>query len=204
MPLVQQQQQALSLSTSSPSSAGKKTIAGSVAAGCLNLDVPIELENNCSEDGITIESDDVGLTNGIRKHYLEHFGHRDLAGIVSDYAPEAILLQVVNGKERTKYHGHDELRQYFADQVFAKHPAGESSFRLEHITVEQRHAMVIWSGKTPTTVIVQASDTLVFNGDGKIVKQFLACQTNPREDPGTGRVVRKDPNGKDYGAFFEG
>ena len=188
--------QTLSLSVSSPIQAGKKTIG--IESG---LVIPIELENNCTEDGITIESDDIGLTNAIRKHFLEHFGHRDLNGIVSGYAEDAILIQVLNGKERTKYHGHDQIRQYFRDVVFQMHPAGDSSFHLEHISVDKKHAMVVWSAKTPGLVVSQGSDTLVFNTDGKIIKQFFSCQSHPRIDPGTSRIVRKDE--KEYGEFFE-
>lgn len=194
----------LSLAVSSPSKS-RRTIDGQNAL-MAGLDLPIELENGCSEAGISIDSDDVALTNAIRKHFLEHFGHRDLNGIVSDYAPDAILIQVVNNltgdgkEERTKYHGHDEIRGYF-QKVFELHPAGECSFQLEHITVEQRHGMVGWSAKTPTVVFTQGSDTLVFNSQGKIVKQFFSCQTHPREDPGTGRFVRRDSN--ECSEFFQ-
>lgn len=218
MPTVQ----TLSLSVSSPkSSSGKAKVQllGGAGLGATTLDplaldlclVPIELTNNCSEASVTIESDDVRLTNAIRCHFLQHFGHRDLDAIVADYAPDAILIQVVNGGaartgggggavERTKYHGHDEIRQYYAD-LFTTHPTGESSFTLEHVTVEQRHGVVVWSAKTPTTVITQGSDTLVFNAAGKIIKQFLTCQTRSRENPGTARVVRKTDD-KECGGFF--
>lgn len=205
MPLVHTTQ-ALSLSTSSPTYSGKKTVIDNKNNHHNNLwlaglVIPIALENDCSEQGITIDSDDVVLTNFIRKHFLEHFGHRDLAGITSDYAPDAILIQVVNGQERTKYQGRATIGQYFRDVMFALHPVGESSFQLESITVQHKHALVVWSAKTPTCVITQASDTLVFNGQGQIIKQFFTCHTHERENPGTARVVRQDQT-NEYDKFF--
>jgi ketosteroid isomerase-like protein len=185
----------LSLSVSSPTQSGRKTIG--LIPG---LVLPLELVNDCSEEGVTIESDDVLLTNVIRQHFLKHFGHRDLNGIVSDYTPDAILIQVVNGQERTKHHGHAEIRTYFAD-IFEAHPVGASSFHLEHVGVDKRHGMAVWKAKTPTLAIEQGSDTLVFNAEGKIVKQFFTCQSHPRVDPGTSRMVRKSSS--ECGEFFK-
>jgi ketosteroid isomerase-like protein len=195
MPIVESR--ALSLSVSSPSSCGKKTLEGFDIPG---LVVPIELENGCHEAGIVINSDNVAITNAIRKHFLEHFGHRDLAGLVSDYDPNAIMMQVTATGERTKFHGHEEIRNYFQNVMFQAHPAGASSFQLESIKVEQKHATVVWSAKTPTLVIDQGTDTLVFNAEGKIMKEYFICETHEREDPGTSRVVRKDD--KEYEEFF--
>lgn len=188
---------ALSLSVSSPTSGSKKTVDGRAIPG---LVIPIALDNNCTEQGVSIDSDNIGLTNTIRRHFLEHFGHRDVVGITADYAKDAIIIQVVNGEERTKLHGQDEVGRYFRDGIFALHRAGESSFQLKSITVKDRHAVVVWSAKTPSLVISQASDTFVFNSDDKIVKQYFTCQTHEREDPGTSRIVRKDVNA--YGEFF--
>lgn len=190
----------LSLSVSSPRSSGRKTTNGMDIPG---LVVPIELQNDCSEEGITIQSDDVALTNAVRKHYLEHFGHRDLNGVVLGYSPDAILIVQEDGKEgRTKYHGHDEIRTYYQNVIFRAHPAGDSNFHLEQITVEKKHATAVWQAKTPTMVITEGADTFVFNGNGKIVKQFFTCDAHPREDPGTSRVIRRQGS-KECGEFFE-
>ena len=153
--------------------------------------VPIELANGCSEDGCSVESDDVRLTNVIRKHYLEHFGHRDLEAMVSGYAENAFLIEVVNG-ERKKYHGRDEIRAAFRT-IFAQHPTTDSSFQLKHITVEAKHGMAIWTARTPTTDFPQSTDTFVFNDDGKIIKQFFACTVNKLEVPW---FVRDNSSGK--------
>ena len=95
--------------------------------------VPIELCNGCNEDNCTIDSDSHILTNIIRKHYLEHFGHRDMVGLVNDYSPDAIMVTVINGV-RKSYHGHDEIRTAFED-VFKLHPTVNSTFTLKHIEI---------------------------------------------------------------------
>ena len=196
--------QTLSLAVSSPPSAGKKTVGlrRDSSISMPGLVLPIELENNCSEEGVVIESDDVILTNAIRKHFLEHFGHRDLNGIVSEYTKDAILIIQEEDAEgsRTKYHGHPEIRAYF-EHVFDMHPVGDSSFQMERITVEQKHGTCVWSAKTPSLVVSEGSDTFVFNAQGKIVKQFFTCQSHPRENPGTSRVLRRDS--KECGGFFK-
>lgn len=151
---------------------GKKVLEGIV---------PILLENGCSEDDCTIESDDVHLTNTIRKHYLEHFGHRDLDGMVSGYAPDALMITVVNGC-RKKYHGQSEIRKAF-EEIFELHPTTTSTFHLRNIEVDHKHGMVFWSAKTQTHEFPMSTDTFVFNNDAKIIKQFFTCQMNELDHP---------------------
>ena len=164
----------LSLPTSSPVGSGRKTVSSS-------LYFPIELENGCTEEGCTVDSDDPKLTNVIRKHYLEHFGHRDLDGMVSDYSTSAYLVTVING-ERCKYRGRDEIRKSFV-KVFQQHPTIDSTFHLRQITVEAKHGHVVWQAQTPTTVFPQSTDTFVFDDEGKIIKQYFSCQINQKEVP---------------------
>ena len=155
-----------------------------------------------------IDSDDIGLTNAIRLHYLQHFGHRDMKGILSGYARDAIVIQRKGGsdsvmenddEQRIKHHGHNEIGSLFAE-IFGLHAPVDSSFKLQSIKVEQKHATVMWSAKTPTLIFDEGLDTFVFNSDGKIIKQFFTCKTHPREDPGTSRVMRKD--GHECEEFF--
>ncbi|KAL3929657.1 MAG: hypothetical protein SGARI_004690, partial [Bacillariaceae sp.] len=166
--------QALSLSVSSPSKE-RSTISNVENVLLQGLLAPIELANNCSETGVKIDSDDILLTNAIRQHYLQHFGHRDMTGIMSLYAPNAIVIQckMMDGEEvRVKHHGHDEISNHF-QEIFDLHAPVDSSFLLETIKIEQKHATAVWSAKTPTLVIEEGLDTFVFNGDGMIIKQFF-------------------------------
>eukprot|EP00586_Coscinodiscus_wailesii_P018892 CAMPEP_0172515120 /NCGR_PEP_ID=MMETSP1066-20121228/265494_1 /TAXON_ID=671091 /ORGANISM="Coscinodiscus wailesii, Strain CCMP2513" /LENGTH=132 /DNA_ID=CAMNT_0013296075 /DNA_START=46 /DNA_END=441 /DNA_ORIENTATION=+ len=104
--------------------------------------MPIELENGCSEEGCSIESDDPHLTNLVRRHFLEHFGHRDLDGIVSEYAEGAVLVTVVNGK-RKSYHSKDEIREAF-EGIFKMHPTVNSTFQMNHIVIHDKNVLAVW------------------------------------------------------------
>ena len=97
--------------------------------------IPIELLNGCSETNCTIVSDNLHLTNLLRRYYLEHFGHRNLDGIMQDYTNDAILVCVING-QRTSYHGRNEIRtKFFQDVFFKLHPTINSTFELKHIEI---------------------------------------------------------------------
>jgi hypothetical protein len=142
---------------------------------------PIELINGCSEDGCSIESDDPHLTNVIRKHYLERFGHRDLEGIVKDYSNNAIMVNIING-ERNSYHGHKEIKESF-QEIFQSHPTVDSTFTLKHIIIHERYATAVWTAKTPTKIFPRSSETFLFDRNGKITKQFFTCQVKEIEHP---------------------
>jgi hypothetical protein len=145
--------------------------------------VPIELKNGCSESDLVIDSDDVTLTNVIRAHYLQHFGHRDLDGIVSQYCTGSpVLVHVVNGLDRKSYHGCEEIRAAFAE-IFKLHPTVNSTFELKQIIVQQREATVTWDAQTPTHIFEDCQDKFVFNQDHKIVKQFFTCHMSDLDTP---------------------
>ena len=143
--------------------------------------VPIELKNGCSEADCSIESDDPFLTNAVRRHFLEHFGHRDLDAIVKGYCEEAVVISVTNGVRKT-YKGHDQIREHFV-ALFALHPTVDSSFSLRDITIHDKSAMVVWDATTPTRHFPQSCDTLLFHRDGKIIKQFVNCVVSDIEHP---------------------
>lgn len=142
--------------------------------------VPIELLNGVSEEGCQIDSDDPNLTNVIRRHYLDHFGHRDLEKIVADYADDAVVYKIANGNKQ-RFQGHREIRAAF-EGIFALHPAGSSKFRLKHVVVSNRVGIAVWDAETPTSVFPHSSDTFVFDeGGNKIKTQYLTCSINQLE-----------------------
>jgi ketosteroid isomerase-like protein len=161
----------LSLTASQPQAVFALATTGSVPLVGL---VPIELVNGCNEEGCSIESDNHFLTNALRRHYLEHFGHRNLDNIVTDYAEDAVLVHLING-ERKSYHGHGQIREAFIE-TFKQHPTVDSTFRLESIVIRDKVATVTWSAKTPKHDYPQSSDTFRFDANGKISKQFLNGQ----------------------------
>ena len=145
--------------------------------------VPIELVNGCSEEDCSIESDDHILTNVLRRHFLEHFGHRNLDSIVADYAEDAVLVHSING-ERKSYHGHGQIREAFVE-TFKQHPTVNSIFRLEEIVIRDRVGMVRWSAKTPKHHYPSMgnNDTFRFDSNGKICKQFFNGNIHQLETP---------------------
>jgi len=146
-----------------------------------SLMIPIELKNGCSEEGCLIESDDVMITNAVRKHFLLHFGHRDLDAIVSDYADDCVMINVVNG-DRRSYHGLEEIRKAFAE-IFHLHPTVNSTFHLKQIVANRNTATATWTATTPTHIFPESEDKLVYNEHGKICKQFFSCQIQDLDTP---------------------
>lgn len=208
MPIVHSNNNVLSLVASSPIQSGRQTIhTGNVLIGDVTIDLPpsiavmpVELTNGCSESNCKVDSDDVHLTNFIRKHYLEHFGHRDINGMMGDYANNGVDATIIhnvtsydnqkNGgiqeqHTKLKFHGTNEIRSYYTDLVFQVHNIDQPhscTFSLESIIINQNQATVSWTAKTPTLSIIDAIDRYVFNGQGLIVKQFFSCETHEREN----------------------
>jgi len=61
----------------------------------MSLVMPVELTNGCTESKCTVESDDVQMTNFLRKHYLEHFGHRDINGTCNCKGVQLLRLHTI-------------------------------------------------------------------------------------------------------------
>jgi hypothetical protein len=163
---------------------------------------PIQLTNGCDESHLRVESDDVRLTNFLRRHYLERFGHRDLSGVIHDYANDAIIIHSVTSHDnrsglggdqqrhtKKTFRGKAEILLYYRDLILPIHEEGaegdSSSFRLESIEINNGNAVVRWSAKTPTLSIVDGCDRYtITEGVGEqfhITKQFCSCETHDRE-----------------------
>ncbi|KAG7344621.1 SnoaL-like domain containing protein [Nitzschia inconspicua] len=146
-----------------------------------SLMVPYELANGCTEKDCIITSDNAHLTNAIRKHFMLHFGHRDLHALLDEYHPHAVWVHQINDV-RTSFHGHDPIRtawQHFLQQ----HPTTNSTFELQEIHIFNRTAKVTWSARTPTHTFSANCDVFQFDANGKIAKQVLHCQMERLETP---------------------
>jgi len=115
----------------------------------------------------------MSTTESVLDHHLAMFGERDLDGILSDYAEDAILV-TQDGVLR----GHDEIRGLYED-LFPEFAADEATFSLDHQTVDGEYAYIVWHAETPETVYEFASDTFVVR-DGEIVAQTLAADTTAK------------------------
>jgi ketosteroid isomerase-like protein len=106
-------------------------------------------------------------TNEVVDRHLGSFGKGDLKGILSDYAPGAVLF-TPDGPLR----GIDAIRPLF-EALIEEFGKPGSTFKLTRQSVEGDHAYIVWTAETADNVYELATDTFVVNG-GKIVAQSFA------------------------------
>jgi ketosteroid isomerase-like protein len=130
----------------------------------------------------------MATTQDVLNRHLGSFGKRDLAGILSDYAPGAVLF-TPDGPLR----GVDEIRPFF-QSLIAEFEQPDSSFRLTHQSIEGNHAYILWSAETADNVYELGADMFVVR-DGKIVAQSFAGKILPKaglEGKGRTRSAKAD------------
>lgn len=100
-------------------------------------------------------------------NHLARFAARDLDGILSDYAPEAVLFT-----PQGPLKGVEAIRALFTSllEEFGKPGA---SFDLTHLSVEGEHGFIVWSAETADNTYELATDTFVVRG-GQITVQSFA------------------------------
>lgn len=106
-------------------------------------------------------------TDEVLQHHLDAFGAGDVDAIMSDYAPDAVVIN-----QDTIMIGHDEIRPLF-DAFVAEFGKPAMSFEMVDRKVEGDIAYIVWSAETADNVYDYATDTLVIR-DGKIAYQTLA------------------------------
>jgi ketosteroid isomerase-like protein len=112
-------------------------------------------------------------TKDVLDHHLKCFNQGDLEGVLSDYAPGAILF-TPDGPLR----GDTGIRPLFQAMIaeFAKPGA---AFRMKQQFIEGNYAYILWTAETADNVYEMGTDTF-FVRDGKIVAQSF-----------TGKITRK-------------
>jgi len=113
------------------------------------------------------------LTKGVLDHHLKCFGEGDLNGILSDYAPGAVLF-TADGPLR----GADAIRPLFQAMIAEFRKPG-AAFRMKQYFVEGDYAYILWTAETADNVYELGTDTFVVR-DGKIVAQSF-----------TGKIISK-------------
>jgi ketosteroid isomerase-like protein len=115
----------------------------------------------------------MGSTKDVVDHHLKSFGEGDLNGILSDYAPGAVLFT----PERP-LRGIDAIRSLFQAMLseFGK-PGG--AFSLKQQFVEGDYAYILWTAETADNVYELGTDTFVVR-EGKIVIQSFAGRIVPK------------------------
>jgi ketosteroid isomerase-like protein len=112
-------------------------------------------------------------TKEVLDHHLKCFGEGDLKGILSDYAPDAIMF-TPDGPLR----GADAMRPLFQAMIaeFGK-PGAVVSMKQQ--SVDGEYAYILWIAETADNVYEMATDTFVVR-DGKIVAQSFTGKITPR------------------------
>lgn len=108
-------------------------------------------------------------TEEVLNHHLKCFGEGDLQGILSDYAPSAVLF-TPDGPLK----GADAMRPLF-EAMFAEFGKPGSVFNMKQQSIDGDYAYILWSAETADNVYEVGSDTFVVR-DGKIVAQSLAAK----------------------------
>ena len=112
-------------------------------------------------------------TKDVLVHHLKSFGEGDLVGILSDYAPGAVMFT----RDGT-LKGTDAMRPLFQALIdeFGKPGA---RFVLKRQSVEGDYAYIVWTAETADNVYEVATDTFVVR-EGKIAAQSFTGKVVPK------------------------
>ena len=112
-------------------------------------------------------------TRSVIDNHLKCFGEGDLEGILSDYAPQAVLFT-----PQAPLRGAAEIRPLF-ESLLAEFGRPGATFRLDHLSVDGEHGYILWSAETADNVYELATDTFVVR-DGRITAQSFAGKIRPK------------------------
>ena len=112
-------------------------------------------------------------TKDVLDRHLRCFGERDLNGILSDYAPGAVMF-TANGPLR----GVDAIRPLF-QALIAEFEKPGAAFRMKLQSVEGDCGYILWNAVTAENVYELGTDTFVVR-EGKIVAQSFTGKITPR------------------------
>jgi len=106
-------------------------------------------------------------------NHLKCFGEGDLKGILSDYAPGAVLF-TSDGPLR----GADAIRPLFQAMI-AEFGKPGASFSMKQQSVEGDYAYILWTAETGDNVYEMATDTFVVR-DGFFVDKSFTGKITPK------------------------
>jgi ketosteroid isomerase-like protein len=112
-------------------------------------------------------------TKEVLDHHLKCFVEGDLEGILSDYAPGAVLF-TSDGPLK----GAEAITPLFQAMV-AEFGKPGATFSLEQQFIEGDYAYILWSAETVDNVYEMGTDTFVVR-DGKIVVQSFTGKVTPK------------------------
>jgi ketosteroid isomerase-like protein len=112
-------------------------------------------------------------TKEVIENHLGCFGERNLDGILSDYASDAVLF-TPEGTLR----GVEAIRGLFHAMI-AEFGKPGARFQLQQLSVEGDHGFILWTAETADHVYELGTDTFVVH-DGRIRVQSFAGKVTPR------------------------
>jgi ketosteroid isomerase-like protein len=112
-------------------------------------------------------------TKDVVDNHLKCFAEGDFKGILSDYAPGAVLF-TPDGPLR----GADAMRPLFQAMI-AEFGKPGATFSMKHQSVEGDYAYILWTAETADNVYEVGTDTFVVR-DGKIVAQSFTGKPTPK------------------------
>jgi len=112
-------------------------------------------------------------TKDVLDHHLKCFGAGDLKGILSDYAPSAVLF-TPDGL----LSGVDAISPFF-EALFAEFRKPGAAFSMKQQSVEGDYAYILWTAETTGNVYEVGTDTFVIR-EGRIVAQSFAGKITPK------------------------
>ncbi len=112
-------------------------------------------------------------TKAVLDHHVQCFGAGDLAGILSDYAPDAVLF-TPNGPLK----GVAAIGPFFKEML-AEFGKPGMAHRQTHESIDGEYAYVLWTAETADNLYEFATDTLVVR-DGKILAQSFAAKLSAK------------------------
>jgi ketosteroid isomerase-like protein len=112
-------------------------------------------------------------TKDVLDHHLKSFEEGDLKGILSDYAPGAVLF-TPDGPLR----GTDAIRPLF-EAMIAEFEKPAAAFSMKQRYVEGDYAYILWTAETADNVYELGTDTFVVR-NGKIVAQSFTDKVLPK------------------------
>src|SRR5215468_6426193 len=92
-------------------------------------------------------------TKDVLDQHLQCFGAGDLKGILSDYAPSAVLF-TPDGPLR----GVDAISPFF-EALFAEFGKPGAAFSMKQQSVEGDYAYILWTAETADNVYEMGTDT---------------------------------------------
>ena len=112
-------------------------------------------------------------TKDVVGRHLECFGEGDLKGILSDYAPGAVLF-TPDGPLR----GADAIRPLF-QAMFAELAKPGAAFSMKQQFVEGDYAYILWTAETADNVYEVGTDTCVVrDGEDPVAQSFAGKITH--------------------------